>query len=149
MVECSKDTRWGVMLLCRGAIGVFYSPTQLTKQSNFFKKNLYTKINLIIIYFRNTKAPLFLAWLQLIFLWYSWKDFELNLSKIGLMSSVFTHGPEDLGSIPGRVLPKTFKKWYLIPPCLTLSIIRYVSRVKWSNPGKEVVPFPTPWCSRY
>ena len=29
------------------------------------------------------------------------------------------------------------KKWYLIPPCLTLSIIRYVSRVKWGNPGNE------------
>ena len=25
-------------------------------------------------------------------------------------------------------------KWYLMPPCLTLSIIRYGSRVKWSNP---------------
>ena len=41
------------------------------------------------------------------------------------------------------------KKWYLMPPCLTLSIIRYVSRVKWSNPGKEVAPSPTPWCSSY
>ena len=30
------------------------------------------------------------------------------------------------------------RKWFLIPPCLTLSIIRYVSRVKWSNPGKGV-----------
>ena len=29
-------------------------------------------------------------------------------------------------------------KWYLIPPCWTLSNIRYVSRVKWSNPGKGV-----------
>ena len=29
------------------------------------------------------------------------------------------------------------KKWYLMPPCLTLSIIRYGSRVKWSNPEKE------------
>ena len=28
----------------------------------------------------------------------------------------------------------------LIPPCLTLSIIRYGSRVKWSNLGKGVVP---------
>ena len=36
-----------------------------------------------------------------------------------------------------------------MPPCLTLSIIRYVSRVKWSNPGKEVAPSPTPWCSSY
>ena len=31
------------------------------------------------------------------------------------------------------------KKWYLMPPCLTLSIIRYESRVKWGNPGKGVV----------
>ena len=29
-----------------------------------------------------------------------------------------------------------------MPPCLTLSIIRYGSRVKWNNPGKGVVPFP-------
>ena len=34
-------------------------------------------------------------------------------------------------------------------PCLTLSIIRYGSRVKWSNPGKEEAPFSTPWCSSY
>ena len=38
------------------------------------------------------------------------------------------------------------KKWYLMPP---LSIIRYGSRVKWSNPGKGVVPSSTPWCSSY
>ena len=30
------------------------------------------------------------------------------------------------------------KEWYLMPPCLTLSIIKYGSRVKWSNPGKGV-----------
>ena len=41
------------------------------------------------------------------------------------------------------------KKWYLIPPCLSLSIVRYGSRVKWSNPGKGVVPNPTPRCSSY
>ena len=41
------------------------------------------------------------------------------------------------------------KKWYLISPCLTLSIIWYVSRVKWSNPKKGVVPFPTPQHSSY
>ena len=40
-------------------------------------------------------------------------------------------------------------KWYLIPPCLTLSNIRYVFRVKWSNPGKGVAPSPTPWCCSY
>ena len=40
------------------------------------------------------------------------------------------------------------KKWYLMPPCLTLSIIRYGSRVKWSNPVKGVAPSPTPRCSK-
>ena len=35
---------------------------------------------------------------------------------------------------------KDFKKWYLIPPCLTLSNIRYVSSIKWSNPEKELHP---------
>ena len=41
------------------------------------------------------------------------------------------------------------KKWYLIPPCLTLSIIRYGSSVKWSNLGVGVVSSSTPWCSSY
>ena len=41
------------------------------------------------------------------------------------------------------------KKWCLMLPCLTLSIIRYESRVKWSHPEKEVAPSPIPWCSSY
>ena len=41
------------------------------------------------------------------------------------------------------------KKWYLMPPCLTLSIIRYESRVKWHNPGKGVAPSPTPQCNSF
>ena len=41
------------------------------------------------------------------------------------------------------------KKWYLMLPCSTLSIIRSGSRVKWGNPGKGVAPSPTPWCSSY
>ena len=68
---------------------------------------------------------------------------------IGQVGRVFANGPGDVGSIPGRVIPKPIKMildtaWYLI-----LSNIRYVSRVKWSNPGKGVVPSPTPWCSSY
>ncbi len=47
---------------------------------------------------------------------------------IGLISRVLTSGLGDQGSIPGRVIPKT-QKWYLIPPCLTLSIIGYGSRI--------------------
>ena len=37
--------------------------------------------------------------------------------------------------------------WYR--PCLILSNIRYVSRVKWSNPGKGVAPSSTPQCCSY
>ena len=37
----------------------------------------------------------------------------------------------------------------MIPPYLTISIIRYGSRVKWSNPGRGVAPSSTPWCSSY
>ena len=35
----------------------------------------------------------------------------------------FVNGPGDRSSIPDRVLPKT-QKWYLMPPCLTLSFLR-------------------------
>ena len=53
------------------------------------------------------------------------------------------------GFNPRSCHTKDFKKWYLIPPRLTLSNIRYVLRVKWSNPGKGVAPSATPWCSSY
>ena len=64
------------------------------------------------------------------------------------MVRVFANGLGDLGSVSGRVIPK-LKKWYLMPPCLTLSIIRYGSRVKWVNPTKGEAPSSTPWCSSY
>ena len=67
---------------------------------------------------------------------------------IDLVGRVFANGLGDLGSIPGRVIPKTLK-WYLIPPCLTLSNIRYISRVKRSNSGKGVAPSPKHRCSSY
>ena len=38
------------------------------------------------------------------------------------------------------------KNCYLMLSCLTLSIIRYGSWVKWSNPGKGVVPFSRRRC---
>ena len=40
---------------------------------------------------------------------------------------------------------KRLKKWYLIPTCLKLNIMRYFSRVKWRNLGKGVAPILTPW----
>ena len=87
--------------------------------------------------FMGGKIPLFIEWL----LYIDSRNSIKSVWKHGLVGRVFANGPGDLGSIPGWVIPKTLK-WYLIPPCLTLSNIRYVSRVKWSNPGKGVVPFP-------
>ena len=40
------------------------------------------------------------------------------------------------------------KKYYLLPLCLTLSIIRFRSRVTWSNPWKGVAFSPTRWCTK-
>ena len=77
----------------------------------------------------------------------AWHDFWLG-SCVGIIVRVFANGLGDLGSIPGRVIPKT-QKWYLMAPCLTLSNIRYGSRVKWSNSGKGVAPSRTSWCSSY
>ena len=59
---------------------------------------------------------------------------------------MLANGPEGRDSIPDRVLPKT-QKWYLMPLFVSFTIIRYGSKVKWSNPGKGVAPSPTPQCS--
>ena len=62
------------------------------------------------------------------------------------MSSVFTNGPGDQDSIPGRIIPKTQK---IVLGAAMLNTQHYKIRVKWSNPGNGVAPFPTPRCSRY
>ena len=67
---------------------------------------------------------------------------------IGLVGRVFTNGPGDLAQSLVASYQR-LSKGYLIPPFLTLSNIRYISRVKWSNPGKGVAPSPTPRCSSY
>ena len=65
---------------------------------------------------------------------------------IGLAVRVFANGPRDLGSIPGRVIPKTQK---MVLGASLLNTQHYKVWVKRSNPGKGVAPFPTPWCSSY
>ena len=72
---------------------------------------------------------------------------SLACLNIGLAVRVFANDPGDLGSIPGRVIPKT-QKMVLDASLLNTQHYRYGSRVKWSNPGKGVVPSPTHWCSK-
>ena len=61
---------------------------------------------------------------------------------------VFASGPRDgVQSQVGSY--QRHEKWYLISSCLTLSVLRYASTVKWSNPEERVVPSPTPRCCSY
>ena len=52
-----------------------------------------------------------------------YNNVSLFNQAIGLLCRVFANGPGDRGSIPDWVIPK-LKKWYLMLPCLTRSIIR-------------------------
>ena len=64
------------------------------------------------------------------------------MSNVKITMLLFTNGPGDLCSIPGRVIPK-IQKLVFDAAFLTLRFIRYESRVKWDNPGK-VAPSRTP-----
>ena len=54
----------------------------------------------------------------------------------------------DLGSIPGRIIPMIFKM-VLDTSLLNTQQYKVHMRVKWSNPGKGVVPSPIHCCSSY
>ena len=73
------------------------------------------------------------------FIWFG-LDLQHNRA-IGLMSRVFPSGPEDRGSIPGQVVPKT-QKWYLMPPSLTFRIIslRIKGKVERSREWSSALP---------
>ena len=63
------------------------------------------------------------------------------------MVRVFTNGPGDLGSIPGRVISR-LKKWYLILPCLTQHYkVKIKGKVERSRERSSAPS--TPWCSSY
>ncbi len=61
----------------------------------------------------------------------------MEMMNFGIMVRVLANGPGHQGSIPGQVIPKTPKKWYLMPLCLMLSIIRYGLRVSEAIQGEK------------
>ena len=67
---------------------------------------------------------------------------------IGLVGRMFATSLGDLGSIAGCVIPKTFKM-VLDTSLLNTQQHKVCIKGKWSNPGKGVVPSPTPQCSSY
>ena len=75
-----------------------------------------------------------------------WFNFSpISLPGHCLMSRVFANGLGDQGSTPGRVIPKT-QKMLLGAALLNTQHYKVQIKCKWSNPGKGVVPSPTPWC---
>ena len=67
---------------------------------------------------------------------------------IGLAVRVFANGPGDLGSIPGRVIPKTQK---MVLDASLLNTQHYKVRIKGKveQSWEGVAPSSTPWCSSY
>ena len=84
---------------------------------------------------------------------FSKKDSYLLPPYTGIYTGQLTNGLEDRpwpgrqGFNPWSNHTKKLKQLYLMPPCLKLSIIRYVSRVKRCRPRKGVAPCPTTRCS--
>ena len=72
----------------------------------------------------------------------------IYLPDIGLAVRVFANGPGDLGSIPGRVIPKTQK---MVLDTSLLNTQHYKVRIKGKveQSREGVAPSPTPWCSSY
>ena len=72
----------------------------------------------------------------------------INSPDIGLAVRVFANGPGDLGSISGRVIPKTQK---MVLDASLLNTQHYMVRIKGKvEPSREgVAPSPTSWCSSY
>ena len=65
---------------------------------------------------------------------------------MGQVVRLFTNGPGNLGSIPSCIIPKTLK---MLLDASLLNTQQYKVHIEWSNPGKGVVPSPTPQCSSY
>ena len=71
--------------------------------------------------------------------------YHINIFYLG---RVFANDPGDLGSIPGRVIPKTLK---MVLDTFLLITQQYKARIKSKaeQSRKGVVPFPTPRYSSY
>ena len=71
-----------------------------------------------------------------------------QVPDIGLGVRVFANGPGDLGSIPGRVIPKT-QKMVLDASLLNIQHYKVWIKGKVEQSREGVAPSPTPWCSSY
>ena len=101
----------------------------------FYENYIKTDLSVLV----TNSLEIFLQNFQVILLFIHslfYSKYLFRWPDIGIMVRVFANGSEY----------QRLKKWYLMPPWLALSIIRYGSR---GNPGKGVAPSPTSWCSSY
>ena len=71
---------------------------------------------------------------------------NLNYRPSNLVDRVFGNGPGDLGSFPGRIIPKT-QKMVFVSALLNSQHYKVRIKGKWSIPGKRVAPSTTLQCS--
>ena len=96
----------GVLPHCWGAVSVFYSPSRLGKELFWQKLILnWTVWNRTI-------------WIK----WIAWNRNVFDNKKL-----LISLGPGDLGSIPGRVIPKTLK---MVLDTYLLNTLQYKVRIK-------------------
>ena len=63
---------------------------------------------------------------------------------------MFANGPRDLGSIPGRIIPKNQKMVFDASLLNTQHYNVWIKdKVEQSREMNYALPFPTPWCSSY
>ena len=91
-------------------------------------------------YYSNPEILLFLFYYQL-------KSSDLP-NLFNYTFETIRHGPGDMGSIPGRVIPKTQK---IVLDASLLNTQHYKVRIKGKveQSREGVAPSPTPWCSSY
>ena len=77
-----------------------------------------------------------------------WFGFVSLFNDIGLVGRVFANGPGNLGSVSGRVIPKTLK---MVLDITLLNTQQYKVRIegKVQQSRKRSSASPTPWCSSY
>ena len=146
----------GVLPLCRDAVGVFCSPSWLAKeclarrdQVPFFGSLVWLDLGLNPVsqangehsnhYAKTSSLQIFLA--QGTF----WKQQKYLLkAHFGSNKNIFVENKiSKLGS-NSRLFAFIHN-----PTCNTSDTQLHKVQIKgkWSNPGKGVIPFPTPWCS--
>ena len=114
-----------------------------------FFNSYYTNVlgRVLLLSLDCSNLPLMLT----LYCWVLSKEVSRTILKVFGMTRPGTEprSPRPLaGALPTRSNQRLWKL-NVIPPGLTLNNKRYISTVKWSNPGKGVAPSPKSRCSSY